>query len=82
MSPAELQTWAAFYELEPWGYHIANFRAALGPFVASKLAHSRAGKRYPGKLEDFIRQPPVQPRKRATPTAVLAALGLRYPPKP
>lgn len=80
VSHAELRLWATYYELEPWGYEIENFRAALIAYSARVDAWGSRGKRYPGKLEDFMRASPVRPRVQlASPRDVMNALGLRYP---
>ncbi len=81
MTPGELATWAAYYTLEPWGYEIDNFRSALIAYSARVDAWGSKGKRFPGKLEDFMRQSPIGKLAAGgpEPNQVLAAFGLRYP---
>ena len=57
----ELEEWFAFYQLEPWGYGIESWRAAMGPYVAAQIS---AGRRKRYRIEDFMpelaaRRPPV-----------------------
>lgn len=79
LSPAERAEWEAFYELEPWGYEIENFRSAMGPMVAAQIhqAGAKHPKRY--RLSEFMRRPPVIVPQPMPADSVLAALGLKYP---
>lgn len=73
---AELQEWFEFYRLEPWGYHIENFWAAMGPWIATRIA---AGKKAGSvRLENF-KHKPRGASKVATPEQVYAALGVTPP---
>lgn len=73
---AELLEWFAFYELEPWGAHIEDFRAALGPWVAARIAAGRKGRSV--RLEDFMRRR-AEHRRMATAEDILGALGVAPP---
>ena len=42
ISSREFTEWAAFYELEPWGYEVDNYRAGL---ICATVANAMRGKR-------------------------------------
>lgn len=66
MSSDEFVRWCAFFDLEPWGYHLDNWRMGV---VACTVANS-AGRKKPLKPSDFY---PKQ-RKKLTPEQSRRAL--------
>jgi hypothetical protein len=57
MSSAEFVDWCAFYQLEPWGYEIANWRMGV---IGSTVANYSGRLKKPVKPADFM---PKKPRK-------------------
>ena len=55
-SSAEFIDWCAFYDLEPWGYHVDNWRMGM----TCATVGNAAGRKKPLKPSDFY---PKQPRK-------------------
>jgi hypothetical protein len=54
MSSAEFIDWCAFYQIEPWGYEIANWRmGVMGSTVAN----------YSGRLKKPVKPSDFMPRK-------------------
>jgi hypothetical protein len=54
MSSAEFIDWCAFYQLEPWGYEMANWRmGVLGSTVAN----------YSGRLKKPVKPADFMPKK-------------------
>lgn len=56
LSFSEFVSWCAFYDLEPWGYHMDNWRSAIQPLVAVQIA-SKRGRGREFTLQDFMRKP-------------------------
>lgn len=80
MSAAELDDWAHFYRLEPWGDWRADFRAGV---VAQTVYNmNRAKGAEPLKIEDFMplieRTAPPPPDPETVRQRLLAA----FPPAP
>lgn len=69
MPAAELDTWRAFYHLDPWGEQRADLRNAL---VATILANANRRKGAPAfKLRDFMLY--AEEEHRQTPEEIKAA---------
>lgn len=77
LTPREWSEWRAYELLEPWGYHIENFRAAMGPFEARRIAAAQAGKHSRVRIEDYMRKSPVSTRRKGPVSAesVMAAFA-------
>lgn len=67
MSSAEFVNWCALYQIEPWGYEMDNWRAAL---VSMTVANFSGSVKKPLKIADFL---PGTKRKRKMSPAELAA---------
>jgi hypothetical protein len=58
MTSEEFDDWCAFYQLEPWGYEIANWRMGV---IGSTVANYSGRLKKPVKPSDFL---PRKPRKK------------------
>ena len=67
MTADEFIEWCAFYQIEPWGFEMANWRAAL---VSMTVANFSGRVKKPLKIGDFL---PGAKRKRKLTPAELAA---------
>ena len=70
MPADEFFDWCAFYQLEPWGYEMENWRMGV---VAATTANS-AGRKKPLKPADFM---PKQKRRKAVQSASEIERALR-----
>lgn len=52
ISSREFTEWAAFYELEPWGYEVDNYRAGLICATVANAMRGKRGKRF--SAADFM----------------------------
>lgn len=65
MSADEFLEWVAFYDLEPWGFQAATWRAGV---ISSTVANyaGRSRKRADAKPSDFIPTRRSKPRRSLT----------------
>ncbi len=52
ISSREFTEWVAFYELEPWGYEVDNYRAGLICATVANAMRGKRGKRF--SAADFM----------------------------
>lgn len=62
ISSAEFTAWLAFFELEPWGYEIDNWRAGMICASTANTAGPKPGTRKPWTAADFMPRRASAPR--------------------
>ena len=60
MSSRELAEWMAFFELEPWGTEVEDWRAGLIASTVANAMRDKKSRRKPYEPEDFMPRREVQ----------------------